>query len=127
MAGKSGDPIDVGVGARMRMRRKALGLSQSDLALALGLTFQQIQKYERGSNRVSASMLVRAAERLDCPVGFLVGEDADGLPRDERILVMLGETGAMPLLEAFTTIADSEARDAVLTVARALGRKQART
>ena len=126
MTGKSGDPIDVGVGARMRMRRKALGLSQTDLALALGLTFQQVQKYERGSNRVSASMLVRAAEKLDCPVGFLVGEETGGLPHDEKILVMLGETGAMPLLEAFTAIADDGARDAVLTVAKALGRKQAR-
>jgi transcriptional regulator with XRE-family HTH domain len=126
LAGKSGDPIDVGVGARLRMRRKALGLTQTDLAQALGLTFQQVQKYERGTNRVSASMLVRAAEKLACPVGFLVGEDANGLPQDEKILVMLGETGAMALLEAFTAITDDGARDAVLTVATALGRKQAR-
>ena len=58
------DPIDVGVGARIRIRRRELGVSQGLLAEHLGLTFQQVQKYERGANRVSASMLVRIAERL---------------------------------------------------------------
>jgi transcriptional regulator with XRE-family HTH domain len=65
----SPDPIDVEVGARIRVRRKYLSLSQSALAEALGLTFQQVQKYERGANRVSASMLVKIATRLDTTVG----------------------------------------------------------
>eukprot|EP01030_Chromulinospumella_sphaerica_P018650 gene18650-18520_t len=70
----------------MRMRRKTLGLTQTALAEALGITFQQVQKYERGANRVSASMLVRAAKRLDCPVAFLVGEEPGGFPTDETLL-----------------------------------------
>jgi transcriptional regulator with XRE-family HTH domain len=70
----SPDPIDVHVGAKVRLRRKQLGLSQSALAEALGLTFQQDQKYERGANRVSASMLVRIARRLDVQIShFFAG------------------------------------------------------
>lgn len=123
------DPIDVAVGARIRMRRKTLGLTQTALADALGITFQQVQKYERGANRVSASMLVRAAQRLDCPVAFLVGEEPGGFPSDEKLLTMLAFPGAIELLEAFTAIDDSQARSAVVTVARTLavgeGKRQA--
>ena len=57
------DPIDIAVGARIRLLRKVRGLSQQALAEAAGVTFQQIQKYERGANRVSASMLSRIAGR----------------------------------------------------------------
>ena len=59
------DPIDVAVGARVRIRRRWLGFSQTQLATALGITFQQVQKYERGANRVSASMLVKIAAKLE--------------------------------------------------------------
>ncbi|WP_240902690.1 helix-turn-helix transcriptional regulator [Caulobacter sp. SLTY] len=114
------DPIDVAVGARMRMRRKTLGLTQTALAEALGITFQQVQKYERGANRVSASMLVRAAKRLDCPVAFLVGEEPGGFPTDETLLTMLAFPGAIDLLHAYTAIDDATSRGAVVTVARAL-------
>src|SRR5580692_10124503 len=69
------DPIDVAVGARVRIRRRWLGLSQTQLANALGITFQQVQKYERGANRVSASMLVKIAAKLETTVAALVGED----------------------------------------------------
>ena len=62
------DPIDVAVGARIRLLRKLRGLSQQALAEAAGVTFQQIQKYERGANRVSASMLSRIATTLQAPV-----------------------------------------------------------
>ena len=71
-ANEAPNPIDVEVGARIRVRRKYLSLSQSALAEALGLTFQQVQKYERGANRVSASMLVKIAAKLDTTVGALV-------------------------------------------------------
>lgn len=114
------DPIDVAVGARIRMRRKTLGLTQTALADALGITFQQVQKYERGANRVSASMLVRAAQRLECPVAFLVGEEPGGFPSDEKLLTMLAFPGAIELLEAYTAIDDGQARSAVVTVARTL-------
>ena len=75
MADQNPDPIDVEVGRRIRARRKWLGISQSTLAEHLGVSFQQCQKYETGSNRVSASMLIRIAERLDTTVAALVGED----------------------------------------------------
>jgi transcriptional regulator with XRE-family HTH domain len=64
------NPIDRHVGLRIRMRRKALGLSQERLADAVGLTFQQIQKYERAANRVSASKLWEIARALEAPIGF---------------------------------------------------------
>src|SRR5687768_8930159 len=70
--GTSGNPdsIDVHVGSRVRLRRSILGLSQENLAEGLGLTFQQVQKYERGVNRVSASRLYHLGQILDVPVNF---------------------------------------------------------
>lgn len=73
------DPVDVYVGAEIRARRRRLDLSQTDLANACRVTFQQVQKYERGANRVSASMLVRIASALRCKPGDMfpsTGEDA---------------------------------------------------
>ena len=67
------DPIDIAVGARIRLLRKVRGLSQQSLAEAAGVTFQQIQKYERGANRVSASMLSRIATTLQAPVSEMFG------------------------------------------------------
>jgi transcriptional regulator with XRE-family HTH domain len=64
------DPIDKHVGGRVRMRLLMLDMSQSDLGNALGLTFQQIQKYEKGSNRISASRLQHIAQILQVPVSF---------------------------------------------------------
>jgi Predicted transcriptional regulators len=64
------EPVDVHVGARIRLRRTMLGFSQGELGKALGLTFQQVQKYERGSNRVSASTLHRMAGILGVTVSF---------------------------------------------------------
>jgi transcriptional regulator with XRE-family HTH domain len=68
------DPIDRHVGARLRSRRTSLALSQTALARAVGLTFQQIQKYERGSNRVSASALFRLSRALNISVAFFFDE-----------------------------------------------------
>ncbi|CAO3446711.1 transcriptional regulator, Cro/CI family [Azospirillum argentinense] len=62
--------LDIKIGARVRTRRTLMGLSQSDLGEAIGLTFQQVQKYERGANRIGASTLFRIAEVLDVPVSF---------------------------------------------------------
>lgn len=64
------NPVDIYVGARVRLRRKFLGMSQADLAAALGLTFQQVQKYERGTNRISASKMFEAARALKAPVAY---------------------------------------------------------
>ncbi len=77
------DPVDVAVGARIRLLRKMRGLSQQALAEAAGVTFQQIQKYERGSNRVSASMLYKAATAMAVPVYYFFdgfAEDGQGAP-----------------------------------------------
>ena len=67
-------PVDVRVGHRVRMRRTLLGMSQTALGDALGLTFQQIQKYERGTNRVSASRLYQLGQILDVPVSYFFAE-----------------------------------------------------
>src|SRR4029079_10115345 len=67
-------PVDVHVGARMRQRRTLLGMSQEKLGTAVGLTFQQIQKYERGSNRIGSSRLFEFAKVLDVPVSYFFDE-----------------------------------------------------
>lgn len=72
------DPVDVHVGGRLRLRRMLLGLSQEKVGDAVGLTFQQIQKYERGANRISASMLHHLAGALNIPISFFF----DDMPGD---------------------------------------------
>ena len=72
-------PIDVHVGGRVRLRRTLLGLSQEKLGDALGLTFQQVQKYERGVNRIGASRLFDLARVLDVPIGFFFDDMPDAL------------------------------------------------
>ena len=75
------DPIDVHLGARLRRRRLELGLSQQDLAVAIDVTFQQVQKYERGANRLSAARLHRAARALRVPLDhFFEGLPDTGAP-----------------------------------------------
>ena len=68
--GDKPSPIDVHVGSRVRLRRNMLGLSQEKLGGAIGLTFQQVQKYERGANRIGASRLHDLSQVLDVPVSF---------------------------------------------------------
>ena len=86
-------PVDVHVGARMRQRRTLLGMSQEKLGTAVGLTFQQIQKYERGSNRISASKLYDAARLLEAPVSyFFEGLDETGEDFDRCDSVVWGMT-----------------------------------
>jgi transcriptional regulator with XRE-family HTH domain len=76
---KAPDPIDRYVGHRVRVRRLLIGVSQEKLGDALGVTFQQIQKYEKGTNRISASRLQQIADMLGVPVGFFY----EGAPRQE--------------------------------------------
>jgi transcriptional regulator with XRE-family HTH domain len=119
MAKPGPGPLDLNVGARIRLRRKALGITQSELAQALGLTFQQVQKYERGVNRVSASVLVKIAQRLDCPVAYLLGEEGGGAAEAIAPSIMV-TPGAVELLEIYARIPDRRARAALLSVAKAL-------
>ncbi len=99
-AGRTPNPVDVAVGRRMRDRRKTLGISQETLAAALGITFQQVQKYEGGANRVSASKLYAAARALNTPVeSFFFGlpspvTDPDGEIRVEPAGQALTDTQA---------------------------------
>jgi transcriptional regulator with XRE-family HTH domain len=114
-ASENPDPIDVEVGLRIRIRRKWMNLSQSALAEHLGLTFQQVQKYERGTNRVSASMLVRIAQKLDTTVGALVGE-AERVTLQTEMYQSLAVPGAMALIDAYSDMS-SELRRAFLDLA----------
>jgi transcriptional regulator with XRE-family HTH domain len=113
------DPLDVAVGARISARRLQLGMSQTKLANALGLTFQQVQKYERGDNRVAASTLVRAAAALQVSVASLVGEDG-GPATDGRIAAQLAKSGAFDLLDAYAGIANAAVRRGLRQFAKTL-------
>ena len=122
MAGTSSDrrvdAIDIAVGARVRVRRRLLNLSQSALAEALGISFQQVQKYERGANRVSASMLVKIAQRLGCSVGSLVGEEAGSV--QDSLASQLMVTGAVEILDAFERIKSPAVRRRLLKLVATL-------
>ena len=114
------DPIDIAVGGRIRTRRRATGLSQTQLAEALGITFQQVQKYERGANRVSASMLVKIAAKLETSVAALVGEDATAAAPASPS----GGRGAKSAVDemggVFSRISNTDSRRALLILAKAL-------
>lgn len=102
----SPNALDAALGLRIRQRRKALSISQTALANAVGLTFQQIQKYERGFNRVSFSRLVDIAQALDCRIVDLIGDlDDAGLPTPlfRQDTAHLREPGAPELLAAYAS------------------------
>lgn len=88
------NPIDVHVGARLRLRRTLLGLSQEKLGEAIGLTFQQVQKYERGVNRIGASRLFELSRVLDVPVGYFF-EEMDPAIESARRPAPDSETGEL--------------------------------
>jgi transcriptional regulator with XRE-family HTH domain len=83
MSTKAPNPVDKYVGSRVRMRRIMLGMSQEKLGEALGLTFQQVQKYEKGTNRVGASRLQQISEILQVPVSFLFDGGPSGMVNGE--------------------------------------------
>ena len=118
------DPIDIAVGARIRLLRKVRGLSQQALADAAGVTFQQIQKYERGANRVSASMLARIAKTLETPVSEMFGEantTASGMI--DQVASLLAEPGALELLKAYSNLPKGPSRAALVEFVRTLGER----
>lgn len=129
MAGKPealADPIDIAVGARIRLLRKVRGLSQQSLAEAAGVTFQQIQKYERGANRVSASMLARIAKTLGTPVAEMFGENNVNSGAIDEVAALLAEPGALELLRAYSHLPKGPPRAALVDLVRTLGDKPAR-
>lgn len=107
---------------RMRIRRQQLGLSQKAVATALGVSFQQLQKYETGDNRVSASTLTRVAAALETSVAALVGED-ESQPVSPVIAADLSTPGATELLEAYADIDDVAVRQALLAAAKVFARE----
>ena len=111
------DPVDFAIGARMRARRRQLNLSQSDLATKLGVSFQQVQKYERGVNRVSGSTLVAAAAALTTTVGWLVGEEGAAAQSDD-VFHALATPGALEMLQAYAAIPSPASRSALLALAQ---------
>lgn len=113
--------IEMAIGARIRTRRRELGLSQTTLAEELGVSFQQVQKYERGSNRVAASTLVAAAEALGVSVAWLVGEEGGAGVDDEALFQALAQPGTLEMVRAFNAIGDARARAALLALAVEIG------
>jgi transcriptional regulator with XRE-family HTH domain len=117
---RSGDPRDVEIGKRMRALRLERGLSQTELGNLLGVTFQQIQKYEKGANRVAAGRLQRVAESLEVPITFFYAGSTTDRPENadsDSVDVGLGflETaGAVRLVRAFSRIRDPEMRRALV-------------
>ena len=123
MSIKAPNPVDKYVGSRVRMRRMMLGMSQEKLGEALGLTFQQIQKYEKGTNRVGASRIQQIAEVLKVPVSFLFeggpgsARGAEGFgegPSPGHVSDFLATSEGLALTRAFTRIADARLRRSIV-------------
>jgi transcriptional regulator with XRE-family HTH domain len=120
MSVKRPDPVDIEVGHRIRIERLARGLSQTALANQLGVTFQQVQKYEKGVNRVGAGRLTKIAEVLGIDVGAFFGAkhitDPDGSKEAGAAspLKLLTVSGAFRLLRAYGDIEDSNLRRAIV-------------
>jgi transcriptional regulator with XRE-family HTH domain len=132
-------PVDVHVGARMRQRRSLLGMSQTNLGTAVGLTFQQIQKYERGSNRIGSSRLFEFAKVLDVPVSYFFDEMPSnalaGRPMSGRGKKGFGEAATpfetekdplvkretLELVRAYYKIRESRVRRRIFEMVKAVG------
>ena len=123
---KKGKPhdVDIHVGGRVRLRRSALGLSQDQLGAAIGLSFQQIQKYERGANRIGASRLYEMSKILQTPISYFfenfgnVGLAEDGDSSYQADPVMKRET--LELMRAYHQILDPKQRKKILKLVQAL-------
>ena len=120
---KAPDPMDIALGAAVRIRRRTIGISQEALADQCGVSFQQIQKYENGANRISFSRLVQIARALRCRVVDLM-DVLDGpdqtLTGDMDALTRIRTPGAMELLAAYERM-KPEARSALISLMRTLG------
>lgn len=112
------DPVDIHVGARLRKRRALAGLSQQQLGAGIGVTFQQVQKYESGANRMSAGRLYRIASLLDIPVSyFFDGLEQQEKPREPQISEdMMNSRETLALLRAYYAVPDKKQRDAVISI-----------
>ena len=133
---KKPNPVDIHVGSRVRLRRTMLGMSQEKLGESLGITFQQIQKYEKGSNRIGASRLQRMSEVLNVPVSFFF-EDAPGgsggvtgmqeSSGPDYVVDFLSSSEGLQLNRAFVKIGDPKVRRRLIDLVRSLGDADAPT
>ncbi len=125
-------PVDIHVGKRVRLCRIRMGLSQEKLGDSVGSSYQQIQKYEKGVNRISASCLFKLSQLLDVPVQFFfeglssVGSSADlgisELDTEAFLYKILNTSDALELTQAIIKIEDSKVRRSVIDLVRSLGR-----
>ncbi len=126
---KAPSEIDADVGEKIRARRLARGWSQTQLANALGITFQQVQKYEKGANRVSSGRLSQIAKALDAPVTFFfAGQHGQPIESSEAnaTLVVLKTPGIVQLLRAFSGIQGRSVRAAFVQLAESAASNQRR-
>lgn len=126
------NPMDAHVGSRVRLRRMLLGMSQEKLGEQLGLTFQQVQKYEKGVNRIGASRLFDLANVLNVPIQFFydeapLGEGMGGLtmgmaerPQEGFVIDFLSSREGLELNKAFVRIQDPKVRRAIVDLVRTL-------
>jgi transcriptional regulator with XRE-family HTH domain len=118
------NPIDVQVGSRVRLRRNMLGLSQEKLGESIGLTFQQVQKYEGGANRVSASRLSQIADVLGVPISYffsdidLAGGDPNGSELEAR--ERMQRPDVIDLIRSYYAIGDARIRHQFLDMVKAV-------
>lgn len=112
-------PVDVHVGTRIRQQRTLLGMSQSKLAEAVGLTFQQIQKYEKGSNRIGASRMWQFAQALGVPVASFFEGLQEGA-RAKKVTAPEVDPGMLTLAKHFKALKSPLHRDAVCSLAKSL-------
>ena len=130
---KTPNPIDKHVGARLKMRRVIVGLSQSKLGEALGITFQQIQKYEKGSNRIGASRLQELARVLNVPPAFFFEGAPSGSARasgfaetdsSSRVADFLSTAEGLQLNRSFALIRDPKVRKRILDLVSSLAQEE---
>ncbi len=130
-------PVDIHVGSRVRMRRTLLGISQEKLGEAVDLTFQQIQKYERGANRIGASRLYEFSRILDVPVSFFFDDMPDAVKKQGMAQVpglrggaqaafeldSLSRRETLELVRAYYRIGDPKVRKRLFELTKSLARK----
>lgn len=129
MSAKEPQAVDLIVGRNIRLRRLSTGISQTELASKIGVTFQQVQKYEKGTNRVGASRLSRIAQVLNVPIAVLF----DGGPKagaddrsDESPLALLSEPQMLRVVRAFSKLTDSEVQRSIVALLENLVGQQKR-
>ncbi|MDB5519652.1 MAG: transcriptional regulator, family [Tardiphaga sp.] len=133
MSTKAPNPVDKYVGSRVRMRRIMLGMSQEKLGEALGLTFQQVQKYEKGTNRIGASRIQQISGILQVPVSFLFeggpggNMNADGSTEAASpayVSDFLATSEGLALTRAFTRITDAKLRRSIVDMVEQIAARE---